>query len=122
MHTSRTRTRAGRLALVFTTMAAFMVPAAAANAVEITPLGGCGGSYSPRVGGGEAHWDLTCSGGEITITGWVKDTAADGKCARVTAHFSNGDVSAWKACPEGTTTRFSETHDGALVDAYLTVT
>lgn len=122
MRMSPTRGRVGKVVLSFVAAAAFMVPAAAANAADIEPYGGCGGNFSPKVAGGEAHWDLTCSGGKITIAGWVKDTKEDGKCARVTAHFADGAVSQWKACPSGTKTSFKATKSGSLVDAYLTVT
>jgi hypothetical protein len=35
--------------------------------------------------GGESHYTLTCSGGNVYVHGSVKDEAIDGKCVRVKA-------------------------------------
>jgi len=85
------------------------------------PNGTCGGVFSPSMTGGKASWTLTCSGGKITISGWVEDTKEDGLCARVTAHYSDGSTQVWKACPYGTRTTIKGTGSGSLIDAYLTV-
>jgi hypothetical protein len=84
--------------------------------------GTCGQTFQPRVNGGEAAWNLYCSGGRITISGWVKDTKADGKCAYVKA-FGDGQqlLPHPKACPKDTKTNFSWTVNGSTIDAYLYV-
>lgn len=113
-----------RTALVLLAAATLVMPGVAAQAQpqDIVPLGGCGDTYNPSVGGGKASWTLSCSGSNITIKGWVEDTDNDGKCARVTATYSDGDTQTWKACPEGTRTTISGSGPGKLIDAYLTVT
>ncbi len=93
------------------------------EADEIVEKAGCGQNLHPKVRGGEAKWSLSCSGGRITISGWVKDTRADGKCAQVRVHLPNGDVHySGRACPEGNTKHFSWSARGAIIDAYLIVT
>jgi len=75
------------------------------------------------VSGGEASWTLTCSGGNITMSGWVKDTSADGECARVKGVFNNNTVyQTAGACPKGTSVSFSWTAPGTIANGYLTVT
>lgn len=90
-------------------------------------LAGSPGSHGvsglqPPANGGEAAWNLYCSGGRITISGWVKDTKADGKCAYVKA-FGDGQqlLPHPKACPKDTKTNFSWTVNGSTIDAYLYV-
>lgn len=84
--------------------------------------GVCGQSFHPFVRGGEAYWTLSCSGNKITMTGWVKDTKADGKCAYVKAIFANGDSpTPAKACPKGDETSFSWSGPGRLANGYLYV-
>lgn len=69
----------------------------------------------------KAHWELTCSGGNITMTGWVDDKRSDGKCAYVTAHFNTATEIA-KNCPaDSPRTEFKWTHSGNIVDGYLSV-
>jgi hypothetical protein len=68
-----------------------------------------------------AHWELTCSGGNITMSGWVDDKRSDGKCAYVEAHFANATELA-KNCPaDSPRTNFKWTHSGSVVDGYLKV-
>ncbi len=122
MQNSLVRRRIARSVLSVAAAAALMVPAAGAHAADIQPYGVCGDTFNPSVTGGKASWTLSCSGNNITIAGWVEDTKADGKCARVTAYFSNSETTTWKACPAGTRTNFSATKPGSLIDAYLTVT
>jgi len=87
----------------------------------IPTRGGCGQTFNPDIRGrAEAHWTLSCSGGKITMTGWVKDTKSDGKCAYVKAVFSDGSSpTPAKACPSGDKTSFSWSGPGSLADGYL---
>jgi hypothetical protein len=97
--------------------------APAASADPIGPLDACGQSFHPIVRGGEAYWVLTCSGGYITMQGWVKDTAADGKCAQVKGVFNNNIVRlSNKACPKGEKESFTWRHPGTIANGYLMVT
>lgn len=106
---------------VLTLTATSVFGVASAASASIAPMGTCGQTFNPSVSGGKAHWDLICSGGNITMSGWVEDTSADGKCAYVTATFNNNINEQAKACPSGTRTPFSWTHPGTIVDGYLTV-
>lgn len=57
------------------------------------------------------------------MSGWVKDTDADGKCARVKGVFNNNIVyQTAGACPKGTVINFSWTAPGTIANGYLTVT
>jgi hypothetical protein len=104
-----------------------MAPATSALSPQL--LGTCGGVFNPVVRGGilrrvraKAHWTLACHGGQITMSGWVEDTLADGKCAQVKAVFSNGNVFySSKACPKGTRKSFSWSGPGRVADGYLLV-
>ncbi len=59
------------------------------------------------VPGAEAHWTKCRYGSRTTVSGWLKDTRADGKCAQVYAFFTNGAYrESSKACPAGTTKSF----------------
>lgn len=96
------------------------VDSSPASAAGDRPAGGCGQSYNPTIPGGEAHWDLSCGGGMITVSGWVRDTDADGQCAAVKATFAGGQTEvSRRACPEGDRQTFSWTHPGAIADVYL---
>jgi hypothetical protein len=87
---------------------------------EIVEKGRCGDSFHPKVNGGEAAWSLSCHGGVITISGWVRDTRADGRCARVRVHMPNGDVHySQRACPRGRQHNFTFSGRGGIIDAYL---
>lgn len=93
-----------------------------AGPASATALGSCGDVRNVSVTGGQASWNLYCSGGQITISGWVKDTEADGKCAYVKA-FGGGTqmLPHAKACPKGVRTNFNWTTSGSSIDAYLYV-
>jgi hypothetical protein len=59
--------------------------------------------------GGLARFTFKCApNGPLTVSGWVQDTEADGKCAQVRVRFPGGD---WKnsqpACPKGEFQTFS---------------
>ncbi|MDX3246087.1 hypothetical protein [Streptomyces sp. ME18-1-4] len=62
----------------------------------------CNKTVNASVSGGQASWATSCSGGNMRIAGWVKDTKADGKCAQVKALYSNGTQWSAKACPADT--------------------
>lgn len=101
---------------------------AAASAITLlgpaspASAGSCGQTFQPRVNGGEAAWNLYCSGGTIWIEGWVKDTKADGKCAYVKAFGGGAAMNPHaKACPKGVKTDFSWSTGGSNIDAYLYV-
>jgi hypothetical protein len=109
---------------------ALLAPAAAATAAvpaaqhgSIHPKAGCGSVFdNVDVDGGEAAWSIDCGGNTITISGWVRDTDADGKCAYIKAFASNGEsrVPLATACRKGTTTRFSWSVNNANdIRAYL---
>jgi hypothetical protein len=97
---------------------------AAAQPDLVHPFGGCGQVFNGvQVDGGEASWTITCTNGtNAQISGWVRDTKADGKCAYIKAFAGNGEsrVPLAQACPKGTTTFFDWTTNGASsIDAYL---
>jgi hypothetical protein len=89
----------------------------------ITIQASCGTTLSPVVSGGRASWTVQCTSTQVRITGWVRDTSADGKCARVQARYPDG--STWtsaSACPSGETQYFTSPYrTGRIVDAYLIV-
>lgn len=91
----------------------------------ITILGGCGSVFDVEVNGGEAHWTVTCFAYGATISGWVIDTKADGKCAYVKAFNDTTGAQMLphaKACPKGTKTQFNWTTSGtSSISAYLYV-
>jgi hypothetical protein len=105
----------------------FVGPASASDTTvdgAVSVQGTCDDSFHPSISGGEAAWNLVCASGGITIGGWVKDTAADGKCAYIKAFAGNGDsrVPLAKACPKGTVTQFSwRVNNTSEIRAYLFV-
>lgn len=55
------------------------------------------------ISGGYAEWDITCEKGRVHVRGHVKDTALDGKCARVKAtNMTGGKTKKVSACGWGT--------------------
>ncbi|GAA1900557.1 hypothetical protein GCM10009716_08000 [Streptomyces sodiiphilus] len=70
-------------------------PAAAAS---------CPSGASPVIPGGKASWTLRCSGGQLSVYGWVEDTRRDGKCARVTVRASSTQTRT--ACGKGQRSHF----------------
>ncbi|GAA2496938.1 hypothetical protein GCM10010393_31220 [Streptomyces gobitricini] len=67
----------------------------------------CPSGAEPVVPGGKAKWTLACSGGTLSVYGWVEDTRRDGKCAKVTAKPSNSSNSFSRtACGKGERTNF----------------
>ncbi|RZQ65990.1 hypothetical protein [Amycolatopsis suaedae] len=77
-----------------------------------------------RVRGGYAEWDITCEGGKVYVRGYVKDTALDGKCARVKAKNMNSSTTKRKsACGFGEARKFDfNLGKGKGAKVYLTVT
>jgi hypothetical protein len=118
---------AGVLAACAIAVAGLGSTAAAAETIgegHVVPLGTCNNSYHPSTTGGEAAWNLVCAAGGVTMSGWVKDTKADGRCAYIKAFAGNGDsrVPLAKACPKGKVTQFSWRVQGtSQIRAYLYV-
>jgi hypothetical protein len=118
--TSRVR-RPLMVATAVAVLAAGSVLEIALNA-SAQPTGVCGQSFNVNTGGGHAEWTLSCSGGRITMSGKVKDTDADGRCAYVKGVFSSTIVERSRgACPKGNEKSFSWTHTGSLANGYLYV-
>jgi hypothetical protein len=106
------------------TFAAAMFLAGTGVLVAASPAfaGVCGDTFRPSTSGGKAYWSLTCSGGRITMQGWVEDIKADGKCARVKGIFNNNITHETAgACPSGTRINFSWTEAGTIANGYLSV-
>ncbi|WP_182873784.1 hypothetical protein [Microbispora sp. H10670] len=81
---------------------------------------GCGAIKNTTLSGSRAHWELICDGGLITVTGWVQDMDADGRCAKVKAVFASGTTEySEAACPKGVKKNFTWSHPGAIADVYL---
>ncbi|MEU5693377.1 hypothetical protein [Actinosynnema sp. NPDC020468] len=82
--------------------------------------GGCGEVANPSIRGARAHWELSCAGGQIRVSGYVEDTSANGRCAKVKAVFPGGDSEfSEPACPEGNRKHFDWRHPGSTVSVYL---
>ncbi|MFI8437367.1 hypothetical protein ACIGJO_27230 [Streptomyces sp. NPDC079020] len=69
----------------------------------------CPSSASPVIDGASAHWSLRCSGGDVTVAGWLQDTRTDGKCAKVRISAGNGEYKATTACNSGVRNSFTYT-------------
>ena len=100
-------------------VAAIAGPATMAIADGIEPRTGCNDSVSADVPGGLAHWEASCSGGDITVSGWVKDVRTDGKCARVKAFIDDKWEYSGKACPSGDKDKFKLKGGGNDAKVYL---
>ncbi|NXY97811.1 hypothetical protein HYE82_26220 [Streptomyces sp. BR123] len=72
----------------------------------------CPSSASPVIDGASAHWTLSCSGNNVTVSGWLQDTRADGKCALVRINAGNGEYKTKSACGSGVREQFSFTFKG----------
>lgn len=99
---------------------AALVPTVSAFA-DVTIQTVCGETMDSDVGGGAAHWEASCDGNSITVSGWVKDTSADGKCARVKAYIDGRWRYSKKACPTGEVQNFSLTGSDRSANVYLYV-
>lgn len=94
--------------------------AAADPADESTARGGCGEVRNPSINGARAHWELSCKDGKIHVSGWVEDTDANGRCAKVKAIFASGNTEfSDAACPKGRKVHFSWAHPGSIASVYL---
>ncbi|WP_243789779.1 hypothetical protein [Saccharopolyspora gloriosae] len=91
----------------------------AAPAQDVAPLSKCGDHGPIDIPGGRADFKLTCKGGKITITGWVLDTAANGKCVWAYGKVGNNDFKSGKACPKGKSVNFKATGKGSTAKVYL---
>lgn len=78
-------------------MLAVATPASAAS---------CGTVWDVYISGGESHYTVDCFGTTYRVSGYVKDTRADGKCAQVKAVFGSGTQYSPRACPKGTSRNF----------------
>jgi hypothetical protein len=66
------------------------------------------------ISGGESHYTISCSGGNVYVNGRVKDTRSDGKCAQVKVQIGDQFHYSSRACPSGTTKYFSFSGPAAL--------
>ncbi|MDX2561195.1 hypothetical protein PV371_16210 [Streptomyces sp. TX20-6-3] len=69
----------------------------------------CPSSASPVTDGASAGWTLRCTGNNVTVSGWVQDTRADGKCALVRVNAGNGEYRTKSVCGSGVREQFSFT-------------
>ena len=113
-------------AVAFVGLVGLSLPATAAS-VDDPPMtinASCGSVFNVSVGKptnqATAHWELTCKDGKVKVAGWVKDTSADGQCAKVKAVFQ-GQVTEFSdaACPKNVKKNFSWSHPGSIADVYL---
>lgn len=101
----------GFAALVLSGLAIFsFAPAASADT--------CNNERNVYIRGGESHYTLTCSGGNIYVNGRVTDTSADGKCVQVKALINGRWFESARACPKGTTKYFSWSGRGNTAHVY----
>jgi hypothetical protein len=124
---NRRRILGGTLAALAVTGGAFAAAAPTAGAAPVrtdpgaAPMATCGYADDHSISGAKAYWQLSCSGGNVTVSGWVEDTSSNGRCAKVKAQFHrSGD---WKfseaACPKGDRESFSWTQPGSGANVYL---
>lgn len=88
-------------------------PAAAAPATAgYGTLAKCGSNPPITIPGGELHYRVDCGSTITRVTGWYKDTRADGKCVRVRIWWPGNQAytHGTKACPEGKVVEFD--HNG----------
>ncbi|MEU9204448.1 hypothetical protein [Streptomyces sp. NPDC048332] len=72
----------------------------------------CPSSAAPVISGASANWSLRCSGNNVTVSGWLQDTRADGKCAKVRINAGNGVYRTKAACSSGVREQFTFTFKG----------
>ncbi|MEO5875296.1 MAG: hypothetical protein ABIS86_05085 [Streptosporangiaceae bacterium] len=114
------RMRLTGIATAATVVGGLVIAGATPSFAGPVPRGTCGGIYNPATSAGKAHWELDCKDGKITVSGWVQDTNADGRYAKVKAIFE-GQITEYSAaaCPKNNKKYFSWAHPGSLVDVYL---
>src|SRR5438874_895016 len=94
-------------------------PASAANADADTITVAQCQSEDVKIPGAEAHWTKCKYQYYTRVTGWLKDTIAEGKCVQVVALFTEGGYrESDMACPAGTVKNFDWSDRG---DATVTV-
>jgi hypothetical protein len=82
--------------------------ASPASADGSTIQGTCGQTFNPYTSGARAYWEVQCTSTQIRISGWVEDTAANGRCAKVKAIYPDGyTYYSAAACPKGDREYFS---------------
>lgn len=123
---NRRKILGGTLAALAVTGGAIAASAPTAGAAPMrtepaAPMATCGYAKDHSTSGAYAYWQLTCSGGNVTVSGYVKDTSSNGRCAKVKVQFHrSGD---WKfsepACPKGDVESFSWTQPGSGANVYL---
>ncbi|MEU3975763.1 hypothetical protein [Streptomyces bacillaris] len=99
----KVRKKRAALSLVLGTALAsglLMVTAPAASAAS------CPSSWEPTISGAKGKWTLRCAGKDVVVSGWIEDTRADGKCARVHSIGGNGSEHQKQACGKGNRASF----------------
>ena len=94
----------------------------APRTASATPLpGGCGDVRDVYTSGAEAHWTIGCTSGQISVTGWLKDTDADGQCAQTYAYFPLYGSTQYsrKVCGKGNSEEFWFSDEGTSANVYL---
>jgi len=108
-----TATRRWRIAVATLVSALLAAGTFMAISPDTAPAQGCGEHKNLIITGATAHWTLTCSGGNITMRGFVVDTAADGRCAQVLATVGRVKHRSARACPKGDVDTFVWTERGS---------
>lgn len=99
---------------------ALAAPAANGEEVSVTPMAGCGENMEASLNGAYARWTLSCSGGQITVSGFVEDKAPDNDCVGVRGEFASGETERVESCDGwGSRRDFTWTHPGSIADVYL---
>jgi hypothetical protein len=114
-----TATRTWRIAVATLVSALLAGGAFMAISPDTASAATCPHAESPVIAGGIAHWTLTCSGRNITMRGFVVDTAADGRCAQVTATVGGRPHSSPRACPKDDVKTFVWTERGSQASGFL---
>ena len=78
----------------------------------------CPKTRDVSISGGESHYTISCSGGNVYVSGWLKDTKADGKCVQVKAQIGSSTFYSNQACPSGEVEYFG-TWSGGGNTAYV---
>jgi len=102
----RTAGAIGVCGAVVASMLALAGPASATacDARENISINGDGKNFYRQAG--ESHYTVSCRGGGVFVSGYVKDTLPDGKCVQVRVVYNNGSQYSDKACPDPSTKTF----------------
>jgi hypothetical protein len=122
MRTTMRKTIGGTLAGL--AMAGGALVASPPAGAQVAPMAGCGYADDHHLSGAAAFWRLSCANGNVTVTGWVRDTASNGRCAQVKVYFPNRENAqrvefSQPACPKGDEETFSWTNKGSSADVLL---